>query len=236
MLQERSQYALIVSQVPVIQNGLEYIIHTHFPEIKLSHCRSSEALTTIQLYQPDFVVVDLSGDQESARLAYQQFYSLLSTHAKRCIFLIPPEIYPVAAELLMRPGCTLLSTAESMEGIIQAIRDDSEKVSMVSRALSAPVWQQDNIKEIRRIKLTLSERQVLRLLGKGWSINQISAMLKKSNKTISAQKNSAMRRLALRSNAEMYAWINSMQGMRELNLLAMKKRDDGISPGELLFS
>ena len=66
--------------------------------------------------------------------------------------------------------------------------------------------------------LTLSERKVLRLLAKGWGINQIAALLKKSNKTISAQKNSAMRRLSLRSNAEMYAWINSNQGMKELNL------------------
>ncbi|MEX0526847.1 DNA-binding response regulator, partial [Raoultella terrigena] len=51
-------------------------------------------------------------------------------------------------------------------------------------------------------------------------INQIAALLKKSNKTISAQKNSAMRRLSLRSNAQMYAWINSAQGMKELNIYA----------------
>ena len=60
--------------------------------------------------------------------------------------------------------------------------------------------------------------EILRLLAKGWGINQIAALLKKSNKTISAQKNSAMRRLSLRSNAEMYAWINSAQGMQELNI------------------
>ncbi|WP_250146138.1 helix-turn-helix domain-containing protein, partial [Escherichia coli] len=70
----------------------------------------------------------------------------------------------------------------------------------------------------RSVILTLSERKVLRLLGKGWGINQIASLLKKSNKTISAQKNSAMRRLAIHSNAEMYAWINSAQGARELNL------------------
>ncbi|MCI3827225.1 hypothetical protein MQC73_04155, partial [Escherichia coli] len=46
----------------------------------------------------------------------------------------------------------------------------------------------------------------------------VRTFLKKSNKTISAQKNSAMRRLAIHSNAEMYAWINSAQGARELNL------------------
>ena len=70
------------------------------------------------------------------------------------------------------------------------------------------------------IMLTLSERKVLRLLGKGWGINQIATLLKKSNKTVSAQKNSAMRRLSLHGNAEMYAWINSTQGMRELNLIS----------------
>jgi DNA-binding NarL/FixJ family response regulator len=38
------------------------------------------------------------------------------------------------------------------------------------------------------IALTHSERKVLRLLGKGWGINQIATLLKKSNKTISAKK------------------------------------------------
>ncbi|MEG6300945.1 helix-turn-helix transcriptional regulator, partial [Enterobacter hormaechei] len=70
------------------------------------------------------------------------------------------------------------------------------------------------------IALTHSERKVLRLLGKGWGINQIATLLNKSNKTISAQKNSAMRRLSLRSNADMYAWISSTQGMRELSLMS----------------
>ncbi|OUK77035.1 hypothetical protein BZY52_13565, partial [Enterobacter hormaechei] len=31
---------------------------------------------------------------------------------------------------------------------------------------------------------------------------------------------SAMRRLSLRSNADMYAWISSTQGMRELSLMS----------------
>ncbi|MEG5996280.1 helix-turn-helix domain-containing protein, partial [Enterobacter ludwigii] len=72
----------------------------------------------------------------------------------------------------------------------------------------------------RVVALTHSERKVLRLLGKGWGINQIATLLKKSNKTISAQKNSAMRRLSLRSNADLYAWINSTQGLRELSLMS----------------
>ena len=77
--------------------------------------------------------------------------------------------------------------------------------------LSPPVTPEILEHSVQSIVLTLSERKVLRLLGKGWGINQIAMLLKKSNKTISAQKNSAMRRLSIHSNAEMYAWINSSQ-------------------------
>lgn len=92
----------------------------------------------------------------------------------------------------------------------------AEKISQT--LLSIPKNDDTESECERLIMLTLSERKVLRLLAKGWGINQIAALLKKSNKTISAQKNSAMRRLALRSNAEMYAWLNSSQGTKELNL------------------
>ncbi len=55
-----------------------------------------------------------------------------------------------------------------------------------------------------------SERKVLRLLGKGWGINHDKLITFQSNKTI-AQKNSAIHRLAIHSNAEMYAFDNAIQ-------------------------
>ncbi|WP_171883078.1 helix-turn-helix domain-containing protein, partial [Klebsiella pneumoniae] len=94
----------------------------------------------------------------------------------------------------------------------------SRAAEQISRTLFAGDEDSDFASYHSAAMLTLSERKVLRLLAKGWGINQIAALLKKSNKTISAQKNSAMRRLSLRSNAEMYAWINSAQGMQELNI------------------
>jgi DNA-binding NarL/FixJ family response regulator len=119
----------------------------------------------------------------------------------------------------MRPESTLLSDSDSVDRVIKAIQQSGVSTENISQTLLS-LQNNDEIESDsdRLVILTLSERKVLRLLAKGWGINQIAALLKKSNKTISAQKNSAMRRLSLRSNAEMYAWINSNQGMKELNL------------------
>lgn len=120
----------------------------------------------------------------------------------------------------MCPESTLLSDMGPVEGVIDALSAGSERAERISQALLLPEPQVVDKAHEPSVTLTLSERQVLRLLGKGWGINQIASLLNKSNKTISAQKNSAMRRLSLHGNAEMYAWINSSQGMRELNLIS----------------
>ena len=118
----------------------------------------------------------------------------------------------------MRPESSLISDSEPVRRFIEVIRAGKLSAERISQTLFSP--EMDNLGDDagETVILTFSERKVLRLLAKGWGINQIAALLKKSNKTISAQKNSAMRRLSLRSNAEMYAWINSAQGMKELNL------------------
>ncbi|EGW8442128.1 response regulator transcription factor, partial [Escherichia coli] len=121
-------------------------------------------------------------------------------------------------ELLMCPTATLLSDVEPIENLVKTVRSGNTHSERISAMLTSPAMTETHNFSYRSVILTLSERKVLRLLGKGWGINQIASLLKKSNKTISAQKNSAMRRLAIHSNAEMYAWINSAQGARELNL------------------
>ncbi|HCU5330730.1 TPA: response regulator transcription factor, partial [Escherichia coli] len=123
-----------------------------------------------------------------------------------------------AVELLMCPTATLLSDVEPIENLVKTVRSGNTHAERISAMLTSPAMNETHDFSYRSVILTLSERKVLRLLGKGWGINQIASLLKKSNKTISAQKNSAMRRLAIHSNAEMYAWINSAQGARELNL------------------
>lgn len=221
MLPEYCKFAVIISKIPVMQSGLKSIMQMNFPDYELNFCLSLEQLTLLQLRRTDVVIVDFSGDIGNPRSLYEQYYTLLSQYRDiHWIFMISRQHYALAVEFLMRPESTLLSDSESVERVIKAIQQGSVYAGGVSESLLILSPDDADIEDDgnRLVMLTLSERKVLRLLAKGWGINQIAALLKKSNKTISAQKNSAMRRLSLRSNAEMYAWLNSNQGMKELNL------------------
>ncbi|HDG1721307.1 response regulator transcription factor [Kluyvera ascorbata] len=221
MLPEYCKFALIISKIPVMQSGLKSIMQMNFPDYELNFCLSLEQLTLLQLRRTDVVIVDFSGDIGNPRSLYEQYYTLLSQYRDiHWIFMISRQHYALAVEFLMRPESTLLSDSESVERVIKAIQQGSVYAGGVSESLLILSQDDADIEDDsnRLAMLTLSERKVLRLLAKGWGINQIATLLKKSNKTVSAQKNSAMRRLSLRSNAEMYAWLNSNQGMKELNL------------------
>lgn len=219
MLPGRYKNGIVISKIPVIQAGLRGVFLGHFPDHELTFCRSVEELTLMQLRRSELVLVDLTGECNQPRVVCEQFYTLLTQCLDiHWIFLVSRTYYPSAVELLMGPATTLLSDEDPVESVINAIRSGNYSAERISKALMFPTLQEMTEYGGQSMVLTLSERKVLRLLGKGWGINQIATLLKKSNKTISAQKNSAMRRLSIHSNAEMYAWINSSQGARELNL------------------
>ncbi|KKY83847.1 transcriptional regulator [Enterobacter cloacae] len=220
------QHAIIISKLPVMQTGLGCIISRNLPDYEVSYCRSQEELTLLQLRRANVVIADISGDQRNPRRICEEYYSLQNHYRDiHWIFLVSRRVYPCAVELLLRPESSLLSDIEPIDGVINAIRGGSQSAERISQTLLKP--ELEELDESRdEVMLTHSERKVLRLLGKGWGINQIAALLKKSNKTVSAQKNSAMRRLSLRSNAEMYAWINSNKGMKELNLFSAYGEQD----------
>lgn len=221
MLPLNGKHGVVISRIPVMQNGLGNVMARHFPEFELTYCRSLQELTLLQLRRADVIIADVSGYYGNPRGLLEEYYGLLNQYRGiHWIFLVSRPLYPIAVELLMRPESTLLSDMEPIEGVINAIRAGSDRAERISQTLLLAESPGSEDEDEHFIALTHSERKVLRLLGKGWGINQIATLLKKSNKTISAQKNSAMRRLSLRSNADMYAWISSTQGMRELSLMS----------------
>ncbi|WP_448675347.1 helix-turn-helix transcriptional regulator [Enterobacter hormaechei] len=221
MLPLNGKHGVVISRVPVMQNGLGGVMTRHFPDFEITYCRLMQELTLLQLRRAGVVIADISGEYRNPRGTLEQYYGLMNQYRDiHWIFLVSRPLYPLAVELLMRPESTLLSDMEPIEGVINAIRAGSERAERISQTLLIPETSDIEEESEQMIALTHSERKVLRLLGKGWGINQIATLLNKSNKTISAQKNSAMRRLSLRSNADMYAWISSTQGMRELSLMS----------------
>ena len=219
MLPGHGKFGVIISRIPVMQSGLKAILKEHLPDYELSFCGSQDELTLLQLRRAVLVLVDLSGHIEHPRNICEHYYSLMNQYRDiHWIFMIGQSCFPLAVEFLIRPESSLVSDNEPVRRLIDVIRTGGLSAERISQMLFSPEMENLGDEASGMVILTPSERKVLRLLAKGWGINQIAALLKKSNKTVSAQKNSAMRRLSLRSNAEMYAWINSAQGMKELNL------------------
>jgi len=190
-----------------------------FCEYEIIYCTTPEEVTLSLLQHANVLIVDFTNDLMQARSACKKYYSVMMQSIDiHWIFIVPLPIYPLAVDLLLRSDSTLLSSMEPVDGIINAVRSGNRRAEIISRSLLSENPYDEEEASPPALSLTYSERQVLRLLGKGWGINQIASMLKKSNKTVSAQKNSAMRRLTLRSNAELYAWINSSDGAKILNL------------------
>ncbi len=64
-----------------------------------------------------------------------------------------------------------------------------------------------------RLRLSLNEMKVIKFLAKEYTLTRISYVLKKSVKTIFTQKKSAMKKLNLQTNQELYSFINHNKEM-----------------------
>ena len=223
MLPNYNRQAIVVSETPLIHTGLQNVVDSHIAKMGLLHFSDVKSISDSELIRTSVMIVELGGDEQSLVKECEAYYSLINRFREiHWIFLVPRSCFARAVEWLMRPETTLLSTCESVESVAKAILLGSQKADSISHSLLAADLDSSADEECHPV-LTVSEKQVLRLLGKGWGINQIAQLLKKSNKTISAQKHSAMRRLSLKTNADMYAWINSFQGLKELNFLSMHR-------------
>lgn len=225
MLPGQGKYGIIISKIPVMQSGLNTITSEYLPHYIFSHCYSLETLTQLPINMATVVIVDLSGEIERPHEICRYYCSLMVRFKHiHWIYVVGRACSAHAETLLVRPESTCISDSDPVTRlgealcVREAIGAGTEPGVPPVHPVAAVGARDFTISQEKLRVLTFSERKVLRLLAKGWGINQIASLLKKSNKTISAQKNSAMRRLSLCSNAQMYAWINSTQGMKELNV------------------
>ncbi|EGW78048.1 transcriptional regulator, LuxR family [Escherichia coli 3030-1] len=180
---------IVISKIPVMQAGLKEVMRTHFPEYEIISSASAEDLTLLQLRRSGLVIADLAGESEDPRSVCEHYYSLISQYREiHWVFMVSRSWYSQAVELLMCPTATLLSDVEPIENLVKTVRSGNTHAERISAMLTSPAMNETHDFSYRSVILTLSERKVLRLLGKGWGINQIASLLKKSNKTISAQK------------------------------------------------
>ena len=77
MLSLHGKHGVVISRMPVMQNGLGGLMARHFPEFELSYCRSLQELTLLQLRRADVIIADISGEYWNPRGALEEYLSLI---------------------------------------------------------------------------------------------------------------------------------------------------------------
>lgn len=211
--------AAIVSKRPLMCEGLQVIMAEKAPQSSLVLLSDYSQLTPEVLLQIDVVVLELDSSLQEVFNECELLNSLKNQYRQvHWIITLPAHLTNIAIERLLTSRTSLLSLHEPMSSFIEHVFNSGGEVERISRLLLQEKAAQSTCAEVVSTNLTFSERRVLRLISKGWQLTQIATLLEKNYKTISAQKSSALRRLSLKSDAEMFAWMISEQGMQELNL------------------
>ncbi|TNV20050.1 response regulator transcription factor [Buttiauxella sp. B2] len=207
-----------ISKRPLMREGLQFVMEQKATRSSLVLLEDYLELKSEIMANVDVVMVELDRPLRESFDACGFINHLQNQYRQvQWIFTLPTHLVTIAVEYLLTNKTSLLSLYEPMSSIIEHIFDCDSEVERISSHLLQEKAAEVSTKDVVRLSLTFAERRVLRLLSKGWQLTQIAALLGKNYKTISAQKSSALRRLALKTDAEMYAWMISENGMKELN-------------------
>ena len=67
MLSLHGKHSVIISRIPVMQNGLGGVMTRNFPDFELTYCSSLQELTLLQLRRADVIIADITGEYWNPR-------------------------------------------------------------------------------------------------------------------------------------------------------------------------
>ncbi|MGB7801976.1 helix-turn-helix transcriptional regulator [Buttiauxella sp.] len=211
--------ALVISKRPLMREGLQFLMKERAEKSSLILMDNYLDLRPEILLHIDVALIELDSPLQEIFKVCDDFNHLQNEFRQvEWVFTLPANLVNIAIERLLTANTALLSLHEPLNSIIEHVFNRGGQIERISRHLLQEIAVSSASNTVTNTNLTFSERRVLRLLSKGWQLAQIATLLEKNYKTISAQKSSALRRLALKTDAEMFAWMLSEQGMQELNL------------------
>ncbi|MQR02233.1 response regulator [Glaciimonas soli] len=130
-----------------------------------------------------------------------------------------PSLKIVVLTMMDNPAMLNVLLAQHVNGVVSKSDDVSHLIPAIHAAYSngrylSPAIEEmigvrtgDKIAGIVPVMLTRRETEVIRLLGDGLTVNQISERLNRSKKTISGQKISAMKKLGITRDIDIYKYV-----------------------------
>lgn len=196
---------LIADDHPIYLMGLRVLLSPlagqyHIVDEALT---TDEVISKLERYDIDILITDFSmpGDK------YNDGLALIQLIKRRW-----PALRIIVVTMIDNPGIQRALQQLGVHGVLSKAGLSTELVQFIKGlsstfALSKPTA---DAPASTGINLTPKESEVLRLLLRGLTVGDISARLNRTKQTVSAQKKSAMRKLGVTSEYELYQQLQQL--------------------------
>ncbi|MCC3748575.1 response regulator [Rouxiella badensis] len=202
---------LIADDHPVYLLGLKSLLETQFArDYTLSGTASNvdELLASLKNAQPDLLLTDLTmpGTQHSDGLHLIQF--LRRTYPSLPIIVISVLSNQAIANLMLNSGVVAVINKQSLSTELNAcLKALALGQSLTRTRKTQGLKNLADDSHAHNVSISPKETEVLRLMKQGQTVNQVAQILHRSKQTISGQKKSAMHKLGLTTDADLYEYL-----------------------------
>lgn len=195
---------LLADDHRLVAEGLMRVLESDFNLLGIVE-DGRELLTAAREMQPDVIVSDISMPHFSGLEVLEQLMS--ENQAVRVVFLTMHHNVAYARQAMNMGAMGYVLKHSAAEELILAVRAAANGRTFVSPAIAGELLQVlrdgSSGEDERADKLTLRQREILRLLVKGYSAKVIAARLGISPRTVEFHKYSMMETLEVKSSAEL---------------------------------
>ena len=174
---------------------------------------SSELITVLDTVACDILVTDYSmpGGEFGDGMALFDF--LQRRYPKLKIVIMTMLDSPIVLKPLIRSGIRcILSKSDDPTHLIPAIHVSSAGASYFSPTILAMAQELETNARgaVNKSELTKRELEIVRYYTSGLSVTEIAEVLSRSKQTISSQKSSAMKKLGIEREADLFKYAMEM--------------------------
>jgi DNA-binding NarL/FixJ family response regulator len=199
------QKVIILEEHPIYTVGLKYTIN-HEKGLTVVDCchNPSELLLSLRVMSADIVIIDCSGDYTALELE-KLFSRIYARYPHTAIVMLGenPQHQHLFSEMKDKIKAYLCKSF-TPEDILEALKRVKQSLLRERNRRSALNSGRRTPEQSELRWLTRKEKMVIEYLQSGFSVSQTAQRFNRSIKTISTQKRSAMRKLGITSERELF--------------------------------
>ncbi|MFM4703415.1 response regulator [Aeromonas bivalvium] len=171
----------------------------------------SELLKALQQHDCDLLITDFSMPGDERRDGLAMIQQLRRDYPELPIIVLTQIHNAGILQSLIQAGVNgIILKKAVLHELTDAIRQIKTGQHYIGGSVNAVLAEAGLLHRPPAVQLTPRESEVVRLLASGMSVTQVAEYLKRSVKTISTQKKSAMLRLGLQSDSALFHYAKEM--------------------------